>query len=179
MGTFDSIYHQKIRKLEEENEQLRKLIREGWWPFGKSDEQKSIEAKRVERFTPRTNSDFRWGGHNEEIHTALMAAEEHYGPKGLKDTAIPFLMRAQELIEAGHGSWNQHDHLTHMVAQLDTDSLPADSPLHRPRGERDFPGPYGPVRDAAAPPDWGSRPSVSQAWLVHGRMPDGRGGWLR
>jgi len=30
MGTFDSIYQQKIRRLEEENRQLRKLIQEDW-----------------------------------------------------------------------------------------------------------------------------------------------------
>lgn len=125
MGTFDSIYNQKIRSLEEENNQLRKLIREWFWPFGK---RRDSKPERPDRFTPVDN-DVAHERHSEDLQAHLDIADQHYGSTGLNDTAIPHLERANRLIDAGHGSFNQHDHLSHMVAQLDPNALPTESPL--------------------------------------------------
>jgi len=80
--------------------------------------------------------------HSEELQAHLDDAEQHRGPSGVSDAAIPSLTAAHRLISAGGiGSYNQLDRLSDMVGQLDIRSLHKDHPLRarhpqRPAEER-------------------------------------------
>jgi len=119
MGTFDSVYLNKIRRLEEENRQLRKLIEAPHQddPAYPHQDDPARPAEDYDR-------------HSDELQAHLDNAEKHRGTSGVSDKAGPHIERANLLINAGHGSSAQLDQHFNLVRDVPMHTFDMNSDLH-------------------------------------------------